>query len=167
MAIVSVLDPQIKKTSKFLKFEDGNNRIRLISDNVEKADIHWIERKREVCLGAGCPLCAKYGPSRQEFKYKVINRSIEQIQLLETGPKLAGDFMAIGKMVKTIDPADSLFDFEIVVGKTGSGKATKYQLMLGKKVKGTPQDDKDQALILADKTLSNPFGGDEDLSVFN
>lgn len=119
-----------QKPSDYMKFEQGDNRIRVISEGYMGLQ-HGLRTSRGwvnlgECTGKGCENCGKGNVPKRYWKWIVANRKLDQAKLLDAGIMI-GD--AICEIAKKLDAAgEKLTAHDIIVNRVGTERSTKYAI---------------------------------------
>jgi hypothetical protein len=134
------------KTLDFLKLVEGPNRIRLWTTAGEAYTTHWSQSKKRTfrCPGDDCSQCKGGDRAKRKYIVPAIDRADNQIKVLEFGDQV---LMALKKFQKELEPADSFFNYDILVTQHPKGSNPLYTVNLKQKMVGTNRDREDDALI--------------------
>lgn len=123
--------------TNYIKFQDGNNQIRILDKEPKAVWVHWLATANQgkglsvMCLGKGCPMCAKYKYDKannvatrdrlnRQFVINIYNRETERVEILQKGKSifetLATFHMSMGDIT----------GYDINIVKSGKGLDTKY-----------------------------------------
>lgn len=122
-----------KKPSDYLSFSQGKNQIRLVTTLVF-AKIHGSRmRGRYMNLGVctedgNCQLCAQGNEAKQKWRGLAIDRSINEVRLLDAGPVIGNQICE-----KLSERGLDFTDCELIITKTGEGLKTQYDVQIGEK----------------------------------
>lgn len=113
-----------KKPSDFIKFSEGETRVRVISEGFFGYN-HYLKTATRfvplgVCIGRDCPHCAKDNEPKQEWAWIILNRNDKQVYLMRTGAMIGNALAELGN--KQGDPRD----YDVIITRRGEGKSTKY-----------------------------------------
>lgn len=126
---------------KYLKLESGVNTMRLVSLPYA-VEIHWEEtndgaRKRVVCSGANCPICAAGHAPQKKIQILAIDRKDGEVKILEQGNSVFRQIKGYA-MDEDYGPVDK---YDIKIRREGSGKETRYTVLASpKKTSLTPEE---------------------------
>lgn len=106
-----------------MKFEQGENRIRVVSEGVIAMQHGLKTANRYVNLGfctekVDCPHCKKGNEPKRVWKWIVFDYEGKDVKLLDAGPMLGNQLCEFGD-----DPQN----FDVIVTRTGEGLQTKYK----------------------------------------
>lgn len=114
--------------SLFIKLENGENRIRLVS-KPENYQVHnqKIEGKfRSVkCEGTDCKLCAEGNKPRDRYAWVVLDRSDGQVKVYECGWMVFEQVLNLARDEDYGDPTQ----YDLKITKTGEGLDTNYTVI--------------------------------------
>lgn len=141
-----------------LKFE-AENLIR-IAGLPYAAEIHWVDdingnRKKVICMGAGCPLCRHGVTTIARYYTAVIERTSGQAYIMEFGQQIAGQIQK--NVQKSGDP--TTYDLNII--RTGTGKQSRYTVLPIPPKTHLTQQEKDAAEKLDVAAYTTPKSLDE------
>jgi hypothetical protein len=113
-----------KRPSDFMKFEQGENRIRVVSEGVIAMQHGLKTANRYVNLGfctekPDCPHCKKGNEPKRVWKWIVFDYANRDVKLLDAGPMLGNQLCEFGD-----DPQK----FDVIVTRSGTGLDTKYKV---------------------------------------
>lgn len=126
-----------KSETNYVKFQDGNNHIRILDAEPKAIWVHWLASANNgkglsvVCLGKDCPMCAKYRYDKannintrdrlsRQFVINVYNRNTERVELLQKGKQIFETLATFHKSMGDIT------GYDINIVKAGKGLDTKY-----------------------------------------
>lgn len=132
-----------KEQTPFLKLQQGDNRIRVVGKPVI-VDIHWEstiddpgKKKKVICPGPGCPLCKIGHAPQARYQVLVIDRTDNEVKILEGGPSIFG---AIRNYAMDKDYGDPT-KYDLKIKKEGTGRETKYTVLASpKQTELTPEE---------------------------
>jgi hypothetical protein len=134
------------KLLDYLKLVEGPNRIRMWTSAGETYSTHWNQSKKRTfrCPGDDCPQCKGGDRAKRKYIVPAIDRTDNQIKVLEFGDQV---LMALKKFQKELDPADSFFNYDLLLTQHPKGSNPLYSVLLKQKMTGTNRDQADDALI--------------------
>lgn len=114
-----------KKPSDYMKFEQGDNRIRVISKGYIGLQHGLRATKGWVNLGFcteddSCIHCKKGNEAKRFWKWVVVDREENQVKLLDAGVMIGDGICQLA--IKEGDPTK----YDIIVNRTGEKLKTKY-----------------------------------------
>ena len=117
---------QEQETVDYYKIQEGDNLIR-IAGKPSKIEVHWEDtidggKRRIVCPGAGCPICAKGSRPKSRYQCKVIDRRDNTVKMLDVGLSIISQIQAYAKEADYGDPTK----YDIKLKKEGKGLDTRY-----------------------------------------
>lgn len=131
----------------FIKIGQGTTRMRIVSQPCV-VQIHWEEtssgsRRKVICPGAGCPICAAGKASQRRYQLYVIDRSDAKLKVMEQGPSVISKL----KQYTMDEDYGNPVKYDIKITKTGSGKETRYNVVASPNK--TPITEEEKALVQA------------------
>lgn len=127
--------PEQSKSSDFIRLEDGANRVRIVSEPVEKWR-HFVQgedgKKRVAeCTGQGCTFC-HFDKAKKEYCFAAISRNEQlkggtaSVKLLTVGQSV---YSALWDLMNSEDwRFDGIPGYDIVITKKGQGLETEYSV---------------------------------------
>jgi len=117
---------QEQETVDYYKIQEGDNLLR-IAGKPSKIEVHWEDtidggKRRIVCPGAGCPICAKGSKPKSRYQCKVIDRRDNTVKMLDVGLSIISQIQAYAKEPDYGDPTK----YDIKLKKEGKGLDTRY-----------------------------------------
>jgi len=112
-----------KKPTDFIKFEQGDNKIRILSDGL-LARFHGTRMGgRYVPLGlctenGDCPHCRGNNEPKRVWRWVAFDYQNKEVKLLDAGPMIGNQICMLGG-----DPQE----YDIIVNKVGEKLKTKYE----------------------------------------
>jgi len=133
---------EYKKPSDYLKFEQGENIVRVLSGGGMYLKHSLKTGKTFIplgeCEGDGCKHCAKGNVPKQTWIWIGINRTTKKIGIMETGAMIGNAVCEIAKQ-EGKDPQE----FDLSITKSGLGLKTKYDVWKNSKSTDlTPEEEK-------------------------
>jgi hypothetical protein len=117
-----------KKPSDFIRFDQGDTTIRIVSSGAIGLFHGTKMRGRFMnlgeCKGEGCPHCATNEP-KMKWKWLVLDVKVDDVRLMDAGPMIGNQICEIAKL--SGDPQE----YSLTVTKTGEGLKTQYQVNKG------------------------------------
>lgn len=116
----------------YFKIQEGNNILRIVG-KPSKVEIHWEDttdggKRKIVCPGAGCPICAKGSRPKSRYECKVLDRRDGAVKMMDVGNSVISQIQAYAKDPDWGDPTK----YDIKIERTGKGIDTRYNVMAGK-----------------------------------
>jgi hypothetical protein len=117
-----------KKPTDFIKFQPGDNKIRIISDGL-LARFHGTRMGgRYVPLGlcsesGDCPHCLGGNEAKRVWRWVAYDYATKEVKLLDAGPMI-GDQICVKAVERKQDPQE----FDLIINKVGVGLKTKYDV---------------------------------------
>lgn len=132
-----------EKPSDFIKFNQGDTRIRVVSDGYLLRRHQFKHGGRFItipCVGRGCSNCEKAGPPVLRYAWVVLNRETEQVRVLEAGVTVGEALISIGKEkdLRTVD---------LIITRKGHDKGTKYKIREAEESEPISDEVKEDILI--------------------
>lgn len=121
-----------KKPSDFLKFEPGDNKIRIISDGL-LARFHGMRaRGRYVPLGlctedGDCQHCKGGNEPKRVWRWIALDYANKEVKLLDAGPMI-GNQICEKAAERDQDPQE----YDLIINKQGQGLKTQYTVEVAK-----------------------------------
>lgn len=119
---------EYQKPSDYMKFEQGDNRIRIISEGFMGLQ-HGLRTARGwvnlgECTGKDCEHCLKGNVPKRFWKWIVADRSIEEVRLLDAGIMIGDQICNIAKGLQ------GQLKRDLIVNRVGNDRQTKYTVKL-------------------------------------
>ena len=116
-----------------MKFEDGNNIIRVISTGVVGLQHSMKTANRFINLGpcpedASCEHCKNGYEPRRVWKWIIFDYADRIVKILDAGPMIGNQICSLASQEQK-DPQD----FNIVINKRGTGFKTEYKCDIASK----------------------------------
>lgn len=99
----------------------------ILSESPTKEMIHWIDRKKNKCIGSDCDFCANGSPVKQRWTCDVWDRKDKKVKKFEFGPMIASQIKSIAEMLA--ENQQTIKDVDIRVKTTGSSLETEYSVL--------------------------------------
>jgi len=101
--------------SNFMRLEDGSNQVRCITSPWQFY-IHWSsdatnQNRKVKCALKDCPLCQQGEKAQVRWYVGVLNRKDSKPAIVEMGPQIFNQVLALSKNIKWGDPRG--FDLDI------------------------------------------------------
>jgi len=160
------------KEGNWLKLEEGENKVRLVSDCSDFGSHFDTQLKKSfICTGKEtCAYCQKGEKSRVRFYAWVIDRRDGVIKLAEFGYSI---FKEIEKLAKSTDYGfDVTPSYDIDINRKGKGLDTEYSILADRK--DSPLSEEEEKKIqdsckplddMIQKMKDKLVGGTEDVKV--
>lgn len=121
-----------QKPSNFVKFEQGDTKVLIVSDGVMLYEHGMRAGGRFVPLGkctekVDCEQCQKGNDASLKFKWIVYLPETGEVKVLSASPHLGDEICVIGKQINE-GKEQPTKTFEVVVNRTGMGKQTRYKV---------------------------------------
>lgn len=131
-----------KRPSNFVKLEQGDNRVKVVSEGYIGFEHVTVIDKKFIPLGpctqsSKCEFCKKKNEPRLRYKWVVYLPETQEIKILAVGVEIGDEICQIASLLNKIT-------FEVIINKVGSGKQSKYSV---KKVESTEVDASTLVLI--------------------
>lgn len=129
----------------WMKFKEGENRVRFVSELEENSTHYLKESKRNInCEGEFCEYCQKGDKKRVRFIGWVIDRATGSFSLASIGWSV---FKQIGEYSRSSEFGftSSIPPYDVIIKKTGEGLETEYTVMPSRNE--TPLNSKELAEI--------------------
>lgn len=121
-------DMDIESGGDFLKFVAGEPvTFRILSREPEKTIVHWVNKKKETCLGKECERCAEGNKKKQRWIASVWDRKSLSVKKIEFGSQIASQFKAIAEMMN--ENQSDIHETDIRIKTTGSSLETEYSVL--------------------------------------
>lgn len=131
------------REGNWMKFKEGDNKIRLVSDCVDFGNHFDTQLKKSfICTGKEtCKYCQAGDKSRVQFYAWIIDREDGEIKLTQFGYSI---YKAIEKLAKSEDYAfEKVPNYDINVTRKGKGLDTEYSILADRKdTKLTKEEEK-------------------------
>lgn len=125
---MSFKDLDIEGNSDYLKLTAGVPvTFHILSRVPKKQSVHWIDKKKNVCIGKGCEHCLNADKPKQRWSSDVYDRKDSKVKKLEFGPQIAGQFKAIAEMMA--ENQQTIHQTDIRIKTTGSSLETEYSVL--------------------------------------
>lgn len=138
--------------SKFMTLEQGENKIRIVSDFVQYG-MHYPKGKKPMyCFGFKvCHECIELQPVKERILYWVIDRKDGQIKDLDVGNSI---FKEIKRLRNSSEYGfDVIPPYDMIITMTGTGLDTEYTVMAARA--NTELDINEQDRVKALRPLSD------------
>ena len=129
-----------KGETLYVKFQDGNNQMRILDAEPKAVWVHWVSNANNgkglsiVCLGKDCPMCRKLKYDKannvqtrdriqRQFVINVFNRTTNRVELLQKGKTIFETLATFHKSMGDIT------GYDINIVKSGRGLDTKYTVI--------------------------------------
>ena len=129
-----------KGETSYVKFQDGNNQMRILDAEPKAVWVHWLSQANNgkglsvVCLGKNCPMCEKLRYDKannvqtrdriqRQFVINVFNRTTNRVELLQKGKTIFETLATFHKSMGDIT------GYDINIVKSGRGLDTKYTVI--------------------------------------
>ena len=129
-----------KGETSYVKFQDGNNQMRILDAEPKAVWVHWLSQANNgkglsvVCLGKNCPMCEKLRYDKannvqtrdriqRQFVINVYNRATQRVELLQKGKTIFETLATFHKSMGDIT------GYDINIVKTGRGLDTRYTVI--------------------------------------
>ena len=131
-----------KRPSDYMKFEQGDNRVRVVSSGAMGYS-HGLKTARAwvplgICTGEGCEHCEKGNEAKRFWRWIVYDFNEDDLKMLDAGPVIGNGICELAAKLKA-DPQD----YDIIVNRVGEKRNTKYSVSRAKDSK--PMTNKDIA----------------------
>ena len=149
------------KEGNYMKFEEGENKVRLVSDCQDFGNHFDTQLKRSfICTGKEtCAYCQKGEKSKARFYVWVIDRRDNVVKLAEFGYMI---FEEIKKLAASDDYGfDKVPAYDIDINRKGKGLDTKYSVLAARKdsplanIEEAGIEKDDSAEVIKEKTEKN------------
>lgn len=123
-------DIKVNESSDYLKLVAGQAvTVHFLTEHPESEFVHWINREKKICSGAGCEYCSDDKP-KQRWSVSVIDRSDGKEKKFEFGPMIAGQLKEIDEMQRQSSGGKkTIHDTDVRIKTTGSGLDTEYSVL--------------------------------------
>lgn len=136
---MSFSDMDIDGGSDYVKLTAGSVvTIHILSQSPDKAVIHWADRKKSMCSGAGCEMCAKGDKAKQRWTCDVWDRKDLKVKKFEFGSMIASQLKSIAEMLA--ETQQDIHQVDIRIKTSGSGLETDYSVLHVNMVGPIPPD---------------------------
>jgi hypothetical protein len=119
---MSFKDYQPRERREFLSLQQGDNKLIIVSDIFVEIQRHFQEGRMEICLGAGCPLCAQRIPKRTAY-YFYVKTETGEIKILRVGRTIMDNIKILKNKIPKLN--------HINIIKSGEKLTTKYVVLPG------------------------------------
>lgn len=116
-----------QKPTFFLKLEQGDNRVRIVSEGVMCYE-HGIVLSNGKYIPMGtcsedskCLQCRKGNEAKLRYKWIVYSPKTGDVKILSVGPQVGDEICIIGKQ-------ENKLTFEVNIQRSGLGKQTRYKV---------------------------------------
>ena len=129
----------------YVKLVTGNPvTIHLLSREPKKSIVHWVNRKKETCLGNVCELCKDGNKAKVRWLSEVWDRKDQKLKKFEFGNMIAAQLKSIAELMA--ESQQTVHDVDIRIKTTGSGLETEYSVLHVPKSGEIPQEVSDKFL---------------------
>lgn len=116
---------EYQKPSDYMKFDQGDNRIRIISEGFMGLQ-HGLRTARGwvnlgECTGKDCEHCLKSNVPKRFWKWIVVDRLNEEVRLLDAGIMIGDQICNIAKKLE-----GQITKHDLIVNRIGNDRQTKY-----------------------------------------
>jgi hypothetical protein len=141
-------------SSDFLKFKDGDNRFRIVSEPVERKVHFDKQNKPHDCEGADCDMCRMGVRRKQGWLFNCIDRADGKGKLVELGVSVMS---ALKKLRESEDwNFEDMPHYDLTVNRKGTGLETEYMLTPNFPKPLTP---KEEEIVAAMKPIEEAIKG--------
>lgn len=121
-------DIEIEGGGEYVKLSAGTVvTVHILSRTPQKNFIHWENRKRVICAGNDCALCATGDKPKQRWTADVWDRKDQAVKKLEFGAMIAGQIKSIAEMLS--ESQQTIHDIDIRIKTTGANLETEYSVL--------------------------------------
>lgn len=125
---MSFLEMEIDSGGDYIKLTAGSVvTFHILSQTPDKKVIHWVQKKKILCEGKICELCANGDKPKQRWTCDVWDRKDLKIKKLEFGSMIAGQLKSIAEMLG--ENQQTIHQVDIRIKTTGSGLETDYSVL--------------------------------------
>lgn len=125
---MSFANMEIESSGDYLKLTAGNVvTFNILSKTPAKSVVHWVNKKKENCIGNGCDFCLQDNKPKQRWIIDVWDRKEQKVKKLEFGSMIAGQLKSIAEMLA--ETQQDIHDVDIRVKTTGSSLETEYSVL--------------------------------------
>lgn len=123
------------KPSHFVKFDQGDTRVLIISDGVLIWEHGIMSGGKFVPLGSctetiDCEQCKKGNNPKLRYKWIVYLPEIDEVRVLSVGSQIGDEVCVIGKLISKENEKSGKENksFEVIVTRKGEGLKTRYRV---------------------------------------
>lgn len=136
---MSFANIDVETSSDFIKLKAGEVvTFHILSETPDKKIVHWVNKKKVVCSGAGCQACIDGDKPKQRWTADVWDRKDQKIKKLEFGAAIASQFKSIAEMLA--ENAQDIHQVDIRIKTSGSALETEYSVLHVPKSGSIPAD---------------------------
>ena len=119
---------EVETGGDYIKLTAGNVvTLHLLSQKPEKAVIHWVNKKKTVCSGKECELCANGDRPKSRWVVEVWDRKEQKVKKFEFGSMIASQLKAIAEL--QAEGQKTIHDTDIRIKTTGAALETEYAVL--------------------------------------
>jgi len=136
---MSFIDLTIEGSSDYLKLTAGTVvTFNILTRSPSKEVIHWENKKKALCSGKDCDMCAEGNKPKQRWTIDVWDRKDFKVKKFEFGASIASQLKSIAEMMA--ESNQTIHDTDIRIKTEGSGIDTEYSVLHVPKGPALPQD---------------------------